>query len=122
MEEVKEGTYLQLNEDYRIASDGRMNLIISNRYETRIGKGRSAELSGEYAWKDVGYFGANLRSLIGRFNNEEFLKAFKDVERGQDILEALKEMRAYLDEREQRIYEHVKNHVTLQLKNYKSNS
>ena len=122
MEEVKENTYLQLNEDYRITSDTRMNLIMSNRYETRLGKGRSAELSGEYSWKDIGYFGANLRSLIGRFNDVEFLKSFKDVERGQDIIEALQEMRTYLDEREQRIYEHVKEHVVLELKAVKDSS
>lgn len=112
-------TYLILNDNYRITSDGKMNLLLEERYEKRIGAGKNSPLSGEYGYSTVGFFGAGLKSLIRRFNDNEFLEVFKEVERGQDIVEALKEMRTYLDEREQRIYEHVKNHVTLQLKNHK---
>ena len=119
--EEKQETYIQINDKYRITSDGRLNLILSEQYFKRDGKGRGAEITSETAWRDTGFFGAGLDSLIRRFNNNEFLETFAEVERGQDIIEALKEMRTYLDEREQRIYEHVKEHVTLQLKNVNAN-
>ena len=111
--------YLKLNEKYAISSDGKLNLLLLEFYEKRTGAGKNAPLSGEIGFQTVGYFGAGLHSLIRRFNNDEFLETFAEVERGQDIIEALKEMRTYLDEREKRIYEHVKEHVTLNLKNTK---
>ena len=115
--EEKQESYIQINDKYRITSDSRLNLILSEQYFKREGKGRGAELTSETAFRDIGYFGAGLHSLIKRFNDNEFLETFAEVERGQDIIEALKEMRTYLDEREKRIYEHVKEHTTLNLKN-----
>ena len=120
--EEKQESYIQINDKYRITSDGRMNLLLEEKYEKRIGAGKNSPLSGEYGYSTVGYFGAGLHSLIKRFNENEFLETFAEVERGQDIIEALKEMRTYLDEREQRIYEHVKEHTTLNLKNVKGES
>ena len=118
--EEKQESYIQINDKYRITSDSRLNLLLEEKYEKRIGAGKNSPLSGEYSYSTVGYFGAGLHSLIKRFNDNEFLETFAEVERGQDIIEALKEMRTYLDEREKRIYEHVKDHVTLNLRNVKT--
>ena len=120
--EEKQESFIQINDKYRITSDGSRNLVLQEAYAKKDGVGRGAKESGIIAYKDTGYFGAGLQSLIRRFNNDEFLETFAEVERGQDIIEALKEMRTYLDEREQRIYEHVKEHVTLNLKNVKGES
>lgn len=115
--EEKQESYIQINDKYRITSDGSRNLILSEKYFKRDGRGKGAEITDIEDYKDIGFFGAGLQSLIRRFNNDEFMQTFAEVERGQDIIEALKEMRTYLDEREKRIYEHVKEHVTLNLKN-----
>ena len=118
--EEKQESYIQINDKYRITSDGRLNLILSEQYFKRDGRGKGAELTTETAWRDVGYFGAGLHSLIKRFNENEFLETFAEVSRGQDILEALKEMRELLDAREQRLYEFMKDErVVLNLKNVK---
>jgi len=120
--EEKQESYIQINDKYRITSDSRLNLILSEKYFKRDGRGKGAELTTETAWRDVGYFGAGLHSLIKRFNDNEFLETFAEVERGQDIIEALIEMREYLDKREERIYEHMKKHISLNLKNVKGES
>ena len=112
-------TYLTLNEKYRITSDGSRNLILQEKYQKREGKGKNAPLSNEFDFRDCVYFGAGLVALIKRLNEREFLEVFNEVERAQDIVEALQEMKQLLAEREQRIYEHVKEHVTLELKNVK---
>ena len=122
MEEKQEKreSFIQINDQYRITSDGRLNLILEKSYNKKIGKGKNQPESGEIGWELEGYFGAGLQSLIRRFNNNEFLETFSEVERGQDIIEALKEMRTYLDEREQRLYEFMKDdRVVLNLKNTK---
>ena len=117
--EEKQESYIQINDKYRITSDGRMNLILQEKYFKREGRGRGAEISSEEAIKDVGYFGAGLRALARRFNDDEFIETFAEAERGQEIIEALIEMREYLDKREERIYEHMKKHISLNLKNVK---
>ena len=116
MTEEKLEQFLQINDKYRITSDGRHNLILQESYFKRDGKGRYAEETDIVAWKDQGYFGAGLDSLIRRFNYDEFLQTFEEVQQGQDLIKALEEMKVYLEEREKRIYEYVKEHVTLELK------
>lgn len=111
-----------INEKYRIVSDGARNLILQELYEKKAGKGKGAEPSGEYDYKDVGYFGASLQSLARRFNHNEYLETFVDASEGQSFQEAIEKMITYLEEREQRIYEHMNKHVTLQLAKVKDMS
>lgn len=111
----KEVQGILVNEKYRIVSDGSRNIILQESYEKKLGKGKNAEGSGIYDFKDVGYFGASLRALSRRANHDDFLETFKDASEGQLFLEAVDKLITYLEEREQRIYEHMNNHITLQL-------
>lgn len=47
---------IKLTEDYYLSSDGKMNLTLHERYEKREGRGKGAELSGEFAFREAGYF------------------------------------------------------------------
>lgn len=47
---------IKLTEDYWLSSDGKLNLILHERYEKRDGKGINAPLSGEFDFRNVGYF------------------------------------------------------------------
>ena len=57
MSEVKDKPdyKLRLSENYAIDTDPR-NIILLEKYETRVGRGRNAEFSGEYSWRTLGYF------------------------------------------------------------------
>lgn len=106
---------VKLSDDFKLTSDGSRNLILQEKGFKREGKGKNAALTDEIKWDDVGYFGINLRSLICRFSDEEFLDEFGKT-KGLELKEEFEKMRKYLDEREERIYNHVCEHVTLQLK------
>lgn len=45
----------RLSENYAIDTDPR-NLILLERYEKQIGKGKNAPKSGIFGWKQIGYF------------------------------------------------------------------
>lgn len=120
MEEKKQQPSLVLNDVYSLTSDGSRNLILQELYETRLGKGKNAKLSGEFSKRDVSYHGAGLDSLIHRFKDESFLESFGSVEDGKHILEALDDMKAFLTEYKKDILNHVKEHLTLELKNVKN--
>lgn len=47
---------IKLTDDYYLSSDGSRNFILNERYEKREGRGRNAELSGEYGFREVGFF------------------------------------------------------------------
>lgn len=47
---------IKLTDDYYLSSDGKLNLILHERYEKRSGKGKNAPLSGEFAFNNAGYF------------------------------------------------------------------
>ena len=64
---------IKLTDDYYFESDGRMNLILYERYEKREGRGKSAELSGEFGFRDIGFF----RSLEQIANYLVRLEVFK---------------------------------------------
>lgn len=111
----KEVQGILINEKYRIVSDGSRNIILQELYEKKLGKGKGAEGSGEYDYKDVGYFGASLRALARRFNHNDFLETLKDASEEQLFHEAVDKLIQHLEQREQRIYEHMNKHITLQL-------
>lgn len=115
--------WVSLNEKWRLNSDGSRNLILESIYEKRAGRGKNAELSGEMGWEFRGYYGSNLDALGTGLNDKEFLESFAEVQRGQDILEALEEMKVFLNEREDRLKklfkENLSTYVTDNLKNVK---
>lgn len=47
---------IKLTDEYYLSNDGKLNLILHERYEKRDGKGKHAPLSGEYAFNNAGYF------------------------------------------------------------------
>lgn len=51
----KEVAFVQLTENYRITSD-KLNIILQEKYDKRVGRGKNAEFSGEIGWRDAGYF------------------------------------------------------------------
>lgn len=88
---------IQLNEKYRITSDP-MNIILEERYEKRVGKGKDAPLSGEFDYRALGYF-RDLESAgkwlanreLYKYEGSDLEKAAKRVEKLRDeIIEAMK--------------------------------
>lgn len=47
---------IKLTDEYYLTNDGKLNLILQELYEKRIGKGKHAELSGEEGLRGIGYF------------------------------------------------------------------
>lgn len=45
----------RLSENYAIDTDPR-NIVLLERYEKQLGKGKNAPKSGVFAWKQIGYF------------------------------------------------------------------
>lgn len=119
MEELTTQDYLYINEDYRITSDGSRNLVLQHKYEKRDGKGKNAPMSGVFDYKDSGYFGANLDGLIRLFKDEEFLGTLKDIQRGQDIVEALTEVKELMITQHKELLNVIRPSITLELKNVK---
>lgn len=120
MEETKQPTF-KINDWYRITSDGSRNLVLQERYETRVGRGKGAELSGEFSWRDVGYYGANMKSLRHRFKEDATLmKSFNSQEDGLNFLEAVDKIIAFAEKIEDEVLTHINEHVTLELSNVKA--
>lgn len=46
---------LRLSEKYAIDTD-KLNIILKELYEKRVGKGKNSELSGVFEWRSVAYF------------------------------------------------------------------
>lgn len=123
MEENKKvQEFLMINDEYRLTSDGSRNLILQQRYEKRDGKGKNAPLSGVFEFKDVGYFGAGLSSLIHRFEQDEFMSTFSDSIKGQEILEALRETQQLMKKQHKELLELIRPNITLELKNVKDSA
>lgn len=102
---------VMLNDSWRLTSDGSRNLILESIYEKRAGRGKGAELSGEMGWEFKGYFGSNMDALAVGLNRKEFLESFKEEQQGQDVIQALKDMQVFLNEREERLKGYLKEHL-----------
>lgn len=119
MEELNNQEYAYINEDYRITSDGSRNLVLQRKYEKRDGKGKNAPMSGSFDYKVSGSFGANLDALIRLFKDEEFLGDFKDVQRGQDIVDVLNEVKELMITQHKELLDVIRPTIKLELKNVK---
>lgn len=55
---------IQISEKYAIDFD-KLNVILVEKYEKRDGKGKNAPLSGEFAYREIGYHGS-FKSLVNQ--------------------------------------------------------
>lgn len=57
MSKRKEMTdYIQIGDNYRITSDKRHNLMLHKQFEKTDGRGKNARGTGEFEYKNIGYF------------------------------------------------------------------
>lgn len=92
----------RLSENYAIDTDPR-NIILLERYEKQLGKGKNAPKSGVFAWKQIGYF-QNFDRIAEVLvdshlfdNKDETLESLYDM---TDRVKTLKkEMKAFLKEK-----------------------
>lgn len=91
--------YIQLTDEYRLHSDGRLNLILHEKYEKHDGKGRNANPTGEFDFRPIGYF-RNLEHVanylvnleVYRYEGSELEGAVDRIEKlSEDIRKSLKE-------------------------------
>lgn len=92
----------RLSENYAIDYDPR-NIVLLERYEKRSGKGRNAELSGEYGYKVEGYF-SNFNQIAERLVQLEVFKETDEeieslIEIADRIKSLKKEMKQFLNEK-----------------------
>lgn len=81
---------IKLTDDYYLSSDGKMNLTLHERYEKREGRGKAAELSGVFAFREAGYF-RNLKHVGNHLVDKEVYK-YKGSEL-EEIAERIEKLR-----------------------------
>lgn len=119
MEDKKVQARIQLGKNHALTSDGSRNLILLERYEKKLTRGKNSEGSGVYDYREVSYHGAGLDSLISRFKDELFIQEFGKLEDTDSIVKALEDMKVYMNEVKTQILDYVQEHVTLEYKNVK---
>lgn len=88
---------IKLTDEYYLSSDGTRNFILNERYEKREGRGRDAPLSGEYGYREVGFFqnyehvGNHLKEKLNfQYHGSELELIAIRIEKAKDeIVEAL---------------------------------
>ncbi len=45
---------IQINENYKLTSD-KLNVIVNKKFPKYDGKGKDANLTGEFGWKEIGF-------------------------------------------------------------------
>ena len=95
----------QISENYALQGDVRsFNLL--EKYEKKDGKGRNANPTGEFGWKEIAYFN-NVDSLNHYFKKYISKDAIAEV--GLDI-EKIKE---YVDIRFEELRQYLNEHITI---------
>lgn len=67
--------YIQIMDDYRITADN-LNIVLQEKYEKKDGKGKNANGTGEYDWRDVSYH-QNFKSLANSLIKKEVNNSIK---------------------------------------------
>lgn len=80
---------IQLTDTYRITSD-KLNIILEEKYEKRDGKGKSANFTGQFDYKPVGYF-RKLNHLADWLVNMEIYEA--DITELYDVVNTIEKLR-----------------------------
>lgn len=91
MTQQDERQMIKLSKNYSISWDSR-NIILMERYETSLGRGRFAEKSGEYSFREIGYY-TNLESLSRGLFEREVIKNLHEIDKLEEILELLPKIR-----------------------------
>src|SRR6185312_14661956 len=79
---------MKLNEDYHLTFD-KYNVILNEKYEKRVVRGKNAALSGEYSTREVGYF-RSPRAIADQIEMLT-LNKFQDLEEVVVELEKIKD-------------------------------
>jgi hypothetical protein len=87
---VKPDFKVRLSEKYAIDTDQR-NIILLERYEKKDGKGKFANPTGEFGWRDLGYF-RTLKHLAEWLVKHEMLTAdgVTELRHFAEVIENLK--------------------------------
>lgn len=96
--------YIQILDDYRIRADT-MNIILQEKYEKKDGKGKNATGTGEYDYRDIGYYG-NFHNLAKGLLNHEIVSNITKVT-------SLEELLIHIDKLEKQISNHLTDKVVL---------
>jgi len=104
--EEKEVNAIQLTENYRVISIPR-NIVLQEKYETSLGKGRYAEKSGEFSYKDIGYY-SNFKAVTNAIINKELINAI-------DTVKELNQLCDYIDKIKEEICSHINEYITVDL-------
>lgn len=91
---------LRLSEKYAIDTD-KLNIILKERYETRVGKGKFADYSGEFAYKSIAYFQTFDRLADWLVQNAMFTTDSVEhmYEFADQVVELKKEMAGFLKDK-----------------------
>ena len=89
----------RLSEKYAIDTD-KLNIILLERYEKRVGKGANSPLSGEFAWRSLAYFQTFDRLAHWLVQNAMFTTEGVEhmYEFADRVIELKKEMTEFLNE------------------------
>lgn len=87
--------FIQLTDTYRITSD-KLNIILEEKFEKRDGKGKNAQLTGEFDYRPIAYF-RELKHLADSLVKREIINS--DVTNLYDIVYKVDELRNAIAER-----------------------
>lgn len=107
--------YLQLSENYRIRFDPK-NIILQVKYEKKEGRGAGAKGTGQYDYKDYGYYG-NLQSFSKRLLEKEFIEQLSnsELEEINSLVEIINNTYDKLISLKDEIFLHINEHITINL-------
>lgn len=71
-------------DNYKITAD-KLNLILSEKYEKRDGKGKNAQLTGEYDYREIGYYGT-FSALAKGLIKHEVIRKVSEVNSLEELL------------------------------------
>lgn len=80
---------IQLTDTYRITSD-KLNIILEEKFEKRGGKGKNAQLTGEFDYRPIAYF-RELKHLADSLVKREIINS--DVTNLYDIVYKIDELK-----------------------------
>lgn len=104
--QTEEKTFIQLSSNFRVSSNER-NVILQEKYETSISRGKNAPKSGEFAYRDIGYYGS-IEALSNDLVNREILKSLDEVKDFSELMDKLIEIK-------EDIFNKLTEHITIDL-------
>ena len=106
IEQKEEKTFIKLSSNFRVSSNER-NVILQEKYETSISRGKNAPKSGEFAYRDIGYYGS-IEALSNDLVNREILKSLDEVKDFSELMDKLIEIK-------EDIFNKLTEHITIDL-------